>query len=134
MTNMTPKITTFLMFEGNAEEAMNYYTSIFEQSEITNLIRYGPNEHGNEGSVMKASFTLHGQTFMCIDSNIKHNFTFTPSISLFVNCDSEEEIDRVYNKLADGGEPLMAIGSYGFSTKFGWVKDKFGVTWQLNLA
>lgn len=134
MTNAVPKIRTFLMFEGKAEEAMNYYTSIFDQSEIVSIRRYGVNEHGDEGTVMQASFTIHGQTFMCIDSNVKHNFTFTPSISLFIDCDTEAEIDTVYAKLAEVGKPLMPLGAYGFSTKFGWVQDQFGVSWQLNLA
>lgn len=76
------KVTPFLMFEGNAEEAMNYYTSLIEGSKITSIVRYGANESGTEGSVMQATFTLKDQEFMCIDSNVKHQFTFTPSFSL----------------------------------------------------
>ncbi|MFD6440121.1 VOC family protein [Peribacillus sp. NPDC060186] len=127
------KVTPFLMFQGNAEEAMNYYTSLIEESEITSITRYGANEAGAEGSVMRATFTLKGQEFMCIDSNIKHEFTFTPSISLFITCDTEEEIDRIYESLTDGGEVLMPLADYSFSQKFGWVADKFGVSWQLTL-
>ncbi|MBS4191987.1 VOC family protein [Bacillus sp. FJAT-49705] len=127
------KITPFLMFQGNAEEAMNYYTALIEDSSITSIIRYGPNQGGQEGSVMKATFSLKGQEFMCIDSNIKHEFTFTPSFSLFITCDNEEEIDRLYGSLSEGGGVLMALDNYGFSKKFGWINDKFGVSWQLTL-
>ena len=134
MENKKQKITTFLMFSGQAEEAMNFYVSLFDQSEIVSIKRYGPNEPGAEGSVQQATFTLGGQTFMCIDSNVKHDFTFTPAISLFVTCDTEEEIDRVFAKLSEGGVVYMPLAAYPFSKKFGWVGDKFGVSWQLSLA
>lgn len=127
------KVTPFLMFEGNAEEAMNYYTSLIEGSKITSIVRYAANESGTEGSVMQATFTLKDQEFMCIDSNVKHQFTFTPSFSIFLTCDSEEEIDRLYSSLTDGGQVMMPLGDYFFSKKFGWVSDKFGVSWQLTL-
>ncbi|WP_369899630.1 VOC family protein [Bacillus manliponensis] len=125
------KVTPFLMFEGNAEEAMNYYTSLIEDSHIINISRYGANQQGTEGSVMLATFSLKGQEFMCIDSNVKHKFTFTPSFSLFLTCDSEEELERLYENLKDG-DALMPIGDYGFSKRFGWIVDKYGVSWQLN--
>jgi predicted 3-demethylubiquinone-9 3-methyltransferase (glyoxalase superfamily) len=128
------KIITFLMFEGQAEEAMNFYISLFKDSAILNITRYGPNESGAEGSVVHATFTLNGQEFMCIDSSVKHQFTFTPAISLYVTCESEAEIDRLYKELSDGGEVLMPLDAYPFSQKFGWVADRFGVTWQLTLA
>ncbi len=128
------KVTPFLMFqEGNAEEAMNFYTSLIEDSEIKSIIRYGANQGGEEGTVMKAVFSLKGQEFMCIDSNIKHEFTFTPSFSIFITCDTEKEIDHLYEKLSEGGGALMPIGDYGFSQKFGWLVDRFGVSWQLDL-
>ncbi|CAH1198863.1 MULTISPECIES: VOC family protein [Paenibacillus] len=134
MAKIGPKIKTFLMFEGQAEEAMNFYVSLFEDSEITSIQRYGPNEDGPEGSLHQATFKLAGQTFMCIDSYVKHAFSFTPAISLFVECESDEEIERTFAKLLDGGTVYMPLGAYPFSSKFGWVGDKFGVTWQLNLA
>ena len=127
------KITTFLMFNGRAEEAMNLYTSLFKQSEILSVTRYGANEAGAEGSVQHATFMLNGQEFMCIDSNAQHAFTFTPSISLYVRCDTEEEIDVVFAKLSQDGQIYMPLDRYSFSAKFGWVSDKFGVSWQLNL-
>ncbi|MEN1936150.1 VOC family protein [Paenibacillus sp. 102] len=134
MKNSKQKITTFLMFDGNAEEAMNLYTSLFERSEIIAISRYDANGPGKEGTVMHAAFTLNGQQFMCIDSNVKHDFTFTPSMSLYVNCDTEEEINEVFNKLSQGGEVLMPLAAYPFSKKFGWLNDKYGVSWQLTLS
>ncbi|KZE75819.1 VOC family protein [Paenibacillus elgii] len=133
MGNAKQKITTFLMFEGKAEEAMNFYITLFDRSEIISMQQYGPNEAGAEGTVVQALFSLNGQVFMCIDSSVKHNFTFTPSMSLYVTCDTEAEIERVFGRLSDGGSVLMPLGAYPFSEKFGWVQDKFGVSWQLNL-
>jgi predicted 3-demethylubiquinone-9 3-methyltransferase (glyoxalase superfamily) len=128
------KVTPFLMFQdGKAEEAMNYYISIIDGSEITKIVRYGANESGDEGTVMQATFSIKGQEFMCIDSNLKHEFSFTPSFSIFITCDSEEEINHLYQKLSEGGQALMPIGDYGFSQRFAWLNDRFGVSWQLNL-
>jgi predicted 3-demethylubiquinone-9 3-methyltransferase (glyoxalase superfamily) len=122
------------MFEGKAEEAMTLYTSLFEDAEILAISRYGPDEAGAAGTVQHATFSLAGQLFMCIDSTEKHEFTFTPSISLFVQCETEDEIDRLYAALSERGEaPRMPLGSYGFSAEFGWLVDRYGVSWQLNL-
>ena len=89
------KAVPFLMFqEGKAEEAMNYYVSNIKDSKITSITHYGANEGGDEGTVMQATFTIKGQEFMCIDSNLNHGFTFTPSFSIFITCDSEEEMDN----------------------------------------
>lgn len=134
MSNTNQKITTFLMFEGKAEEAMNFYTSLFDQSEIVSISRYDENGPGKEGTVIQATFTLHGQEFMCIDSYVNHNFTFTPAMSLYVTCNTEEEIETAFNKLAEDGAVLMPLGAYPFSEKFGWLNDKYGVSWQLTLA
>lgn len=128
------KITPFLMFQnGKAEEAMNYYTSVIQDSKITSIVHYGENESGEEGTVMHATFSLKGQEFMCIDSNVKHEFTFTPSFSIHITCDSEEEIASLYEKLITDGVALMPLGDYGFSRKFAWLNDQFGVSWQLTL-
>ncbi|SDD43931.1 VOC family protein [Actinokineospora iranica] len=128
------KVTTFLMFQGQAEEAMTCYTSLFDDAEILTIDRWGANSPGTEGSVRIATFSLGGQQVMCIDSTVQHAFTFTPSISLYAQCDTEAEIDRLYAALSDGGQPLMPLSDYGFSTKFGWTNDRFGVSWQLNLV
>jgi predicted 3-demethylubiquinone-9 3-methyltransferase (glyoxalase superfamily) len=130
---MARTVTTFLMFEGKAEEAMTFYTSLFEGSEVRHVERYGPGGPGAEGTVKLAEFTLAGQRLLCIDSPVKHAFTFTPSASLFVECEDEAELDRVFAQLSAGGAVLMPPGDYGFSTKFAWVNDRFGVSWQLNL-
>lgn len=122
-----PKATTFLMFAGQAEEAMSFYTSLFEGSEVNQIM------HHADGSVLFATFTIKGQMFMCIDSTVKHDFTFTPAISLFITCDTEREIDEVYSKLTQEGAVLMPLGPGPASEKFAWVNDKYGVSWQLNL-
>lgn len=127
------KITPFLMYEGRAEEAMEFHVSLFDDSEIVDVRRYGPGEDGPEGTVEQATFTLAGESFMAIDSPQEHEFGFTPSISFFVQCDSEAEIDGLYEELAENGEALMPLDSYPFSEKFGWVEDEYGVSWQLNL-
>ena len=131
---MARKVTTHLMFEGAAEEAITFYTSLFGDSEITQVERYGPGEQGKEGTVKLASFTLAGRDFLCIDSPVEHRFTFTPAMSLFVDCESEAELDAAFDRLSDGGKVLMPVGNYGFSSRFGWLSDRFGVSWQLNLA
>lgn len=134
MTTSAQKITPLLMFLGNAEEAMHFYVSLFDQSAVLNIQRYGPNEPGREGSVEHATFSLNGQQFMCIDSNVQHDFTFTPALSLSVACDTEAEIDRLFARLSERGRVLMPLGAYPFSEKFAWVSDSYGVSWQLTLA
>jgi predicted 3-demethylubiquinone-9 3-methyltransferase (glyoxalase superfamily) len=130
---MARKVSTHLMFDGVAEEAMNFYVSLFGGSKIVSVERYGPGEQGPDGTVKVATFILCGREFICIDSPIKHEFTFTPSMSLFVDCESEAELEEVFSRLSTGGQVLMPLDNYGFSTKFGWVKDRFGPSWQLNL-
>ena len=128
MKSMRP----FLMFEGNAEAAMNLYVVVFPGAAILEIARYGAGEPGAEGSVKLASFSVAGQIVLCIDSPAKHAFTFTPASSLFVECESEEEIDRIAAALGDGGGVLMPLADYGFSRRFTWLNDRFGVSWQLN--
>lgn len=127
-----PTITTFLMFSGQAEEAIDFYVGLFENSKIVSIKRYGPGEMGREGTVYQAVFSLNGRDFMCIDSPVKHDFTFTPAISLYVSCADEGKIDRYFKALADGGQVFMPLDKYPFSKKFGWLADQFGVSWQLN--
>jgi predicted 3-demethylubiquinone-9 3-methyltransferase (glyoxalase superfamily) len=126
-------ITTFLMFTGKAEEAINLYVSLFPDSKILSLERYGEGESGKAGSVKHAVFLLNGVEFMAIDSEDVHGFSFTPSMSLFVKCKSEEEIDNLFSKLSRDGQIMMPLDQYPFSKKFGWIADKFGVSWQLSL-
>jgi predicted 3-demethylubiquinone-9 3-methyltransferase (glyoxalase superfamily) len=129
---MANKILTYLMFEGKAEEAINFYVSLFPDSEVVDLNRY---EEGDlKGKLQLGYFNLNDQPFMAIDSPAVHDFTFTPAISIFVECESEEELDKVFGQLNEGGKALMPLDDYGFSKKFGWTEDKYGVSWQLNLA
>ncbi|MBM7540216.1 VOC family protein [Amphibacillus cookii] len=130
MTTVRP----FLMFTGQAEEAMRLYVDSFDDAEINELQRYGHNEIGKIDKVQQAVFTIHGQTIICTDSIVEHQFDFTPSTSLFVECDSLEELERVYHKLITDGEILMPLDQYGFSEKFVWFNDRFGVSWQLNFS
>ena len=113
---------------------MNFDVSLLPNSAVTSLERYGAGGPGAEGSVKRATFTLNGREFMCIDSPAKHAFTFTPAMSLFVGCSSEAEVDTLFAKLSQGGSVLMALAAYPFSRRFGWCVDQFGVSWQLNLA
>jgi predicted 3-demethylubiquinone-9 3-methyltransferase (glyoxalase superfamily) len=126
-------VRPFLMFEGRAEEAMNFYVSLVPRSEIVEITRYGPGEAGPEGSVMRAIFSLAGQPVLCTDSFVKHDFSFTPAFSLFVACDSEEEIVGLFAGLSSGGTTLMPLGDYGFARRFVWFNDRYGVSWQLML-
>jgi predicted 3-demethylubiquinone-9 3-methyltransferase (glyoxalase superfamily) len=130
---MARAVSTFLMFEGVAEEAMNFYVSLFSDAEVIRIERYGAGERGRENSVKKADFRLGKQNFTCSDSAVQHAFSFTPSMSIFVDCENEAELDTLYQHLSTDGEVLMPLGKYWFSTKFGWVNDHFGVSWQLNL-
>ena len=113
------KIIPFLWFDGKAEEAMNFYISIFKNSKLINLKRYGESESGQEGSVMSVTFQLDGQEFIALNGGPQ--FKFTPAISFFVNCETQIEVDELWEKLSIGGE---AQGP-------GWVKDKYGVSWQI---
>jgi predicted 3-demethylubiquinone-9 3-methyltransferase (glyoxalase superfamily) len=127
------EITTFLMFEGNAEQAMNFYISLFPESAIKSISRYEENEDGPAGTVRLALFSLNGQEFICIDSAVKHGFSFTPAMSLYVRCDRESDVDKLYAGLTEGGQVLMPLGEYPFSRKYAWVNDKYGVSWQISL-
>lgn len=124
----------FLMFQGGvAQAALDFYFSIFPDSGIVRVEKYTEGEPGPVDTIKMAVFTLCGCEFMCSDSPIDHKFSFTPSSSTFVEFDSPEEQERVFNILAEGGEVLMPLDNYGFSEKFGWVNDRFGVSWQLNV-
>jgi predicted 3-demethylubiquinone-9 3-methyltransferase (glyoxalase superfamily) len=132
---MPKQIAPFLMFQdGNAEEAMTFYTSLFDDGRIVEVTKYGAGGPGPEGTVMTARFALAGQEFYCSDSFVRHDFTFTPSFSVWIETESEEELERLFAALAEGGAQLMPLGDYGFSRRFGWVNDRFGVSWQLNLS
>jgi predicted 3-demethylubiquinone-9 3-methyltransferase (glyoxalase superfamily) len=117
---MQKKITTFLTFNDQAEEAMNLYTSLIPNSKITSTRRYGEAGPGPEGSLMTGTFELDGQEFMALNGG--PSFVFAQGISLFVECETQEEVDRLWDKLSEGG---------GQEHPCGWVTDKFGVSWQI---
>ncbi len=127
------KITPFLMFTGEAGAALDFYVATFPGAELLSIERHGADGPGIEGTVLRAVISITGQQLICMDSPPVHDFGFTPSISMFVECDDETMIDRLWSKLGEGGTPLMPIGDYGFSRKFAWLNDRFGVSWQLNL-
>jgi predicted 3-demethylubiquinone-9 3-methyltransferase (glyoxalase superfamily) len=131
---MPKQISPFLMFTGDAEQAMTFYTSLFDDGRIVELTRFGPDGPGAEGTVQRGRFALAGQDFLCTDSPPVHDFSFTPSFSIWIETESEEEIQRLFAALSDGGTQLMPLDDYGFSRHFGWVNDRFGVSWQLNLT
>ena len=113
------KITPFLWFDGKAEEAMNFYVSIFKNSKIGKVTRYGAGGPGPAGSVMSATFQLEGQDFFALNGGPQ--FTFTPAISFFVNCETQPDVDELWEKLSAGGK----------KERCGWLKDKYGLSWQI---
>jgi predicted 3-demethylubiquinone-9 3-methyltransferase (glyoxalase superfamily) len=131
-------LSTCLMFVGDqygrAEEAMNLYISLFEKSGVVAIERYGAGEEESEGTIKRARFSLAGREFMAMDSGREHPFTFTPAISIFVDCHRVDEVDELFAKLSDQGTVLMELQAYPFSARSGWLQDRFGVSWQLNLA
>ncbi|HEV2956583.1 MAG TPA: VOC family protein [Xanthobacteraceae bacterium] len=113
------KITPFLWFDGKAEEAAKFYTSIFKDSKITKVTRYGEAGPGPKGSAMSVTFQLEGQEFFALNGGPQ--FTFSPAISFFVNCETQGEVDALWDKLSAGGA----------KNRCGWLTDQFGVTWQI---
>jgi predicted 3-demethylubiquinone-9 3-methyltransferase (glyoxalase superfamily) len=130
------KITPFLWFDTQAEEAVNFYTSVFKNSEVGKMARYdeaAAKASGRPvGSVMTASFQLEGQEFVALNGGPV--FKFNPSISFFVNSKEESEVVELYEKLSAGGAVLMPLDKYPFSDKYAWIQDKYGVSWQLILS
>lgn len=139
------RIATFLTFVGDqcgkAEEAINFYTSVFPNSEIKKITKYAEGEAGGTPALIKYGlFTLNGVVYGVSESNYNHAWSFTPGVSLFVECNSESEMDTLFEQLSsNGGQvmvPLDDYGSenYGFGKKFGWCEDRYGISWQLNLS
>jgi predicted 3-demethylubiquinone-9 3-methyltransferase (glyoxalase superfamily) len=122
------------MFTGEASAALELYGAIFSEFRVDAIERYGPNEAGPEGSVRRADVTFGRHKLIVIDSPVKHAFTFTPAMSLFVECESTAALDAAFAQLAEGGKIYMPLADYGFSQRFGWCTDRFGVSWQLNLS
>jgi predicted 3-demethylubiquinone-9 3-methyltransferase (glyoxalase superfamily) len=119
---------------GKAREAMNLYGSLFEHLRIFAIERYGADEEEREGTINQARSSLVRRAFIAMDSGRRHPFTFTPAISIFVDCDRERELDQLYSGLLDGGMVLMPLQEYPLSDTFAWLQDRYGVSWQLNLT
>jgi predicted 3-demethylubiquinone-9 3-methyltransferase (glyoxalase superfamily) len=119
--------------DGRAQAALDLYCATFPDTRAVSVERYAEGEGGPVGTIKVAMFMLCGREFMCSDSPVKHGFSFTPSTSTFVDFDSSAELERVFAALSEGGQVLMPLGNYGFSQRFGWLNDRFGVSWQLNL-
>jgi predicted 3-demethylubiquinone-9 3-methyltransferase (glyoxalase superfamily) len=113
------KITPFLWFNNNAEEAINFYSTIFKNSKTVSVTRYGEGGPAPKGTLMSATFELEGQKFMALNGGPQ--FNFTPAISFFVNCETQEEVDELWEKLSEGGA----------EERCGWLKDKYGMSWQI---
>jgi len=131
MTTATP----FLMFQGGVgREAVDFYVSLFEDGEILDLETYPAGGPAPEGTIMRGRFRVAGQEFFVSDSYIDHAFDFTPSLSVWVEAETPDAQEALVAALAEGGATLMPLDNYGFSTRFAWVNDRFGVSWQINLA
>ena len=140
------KTTTFLTFVGEycgkAEEAINFYVSIFPNSEVKNIIKYSEGEAGGTPELIKHGvFILNDVEYMVSESNYDHAWSFTPGVSIFVSCDTEDQIQTLFETLSSNDGQVMVpldnyrgIGDYGFGKKFGWCEDKYGISWQLNLS
>jgi predicted 3-demethylubiquinone-9 3-methyltransferase (glyoxalase superfamily) len=113
------KITPFLWFDGRAEEAMNFYVSVFKNSKVVSVSRYGEGGPGPKGTAMSVKFQLDGQEFFGLNGGPQ--FTFSPAISFFVNCETQQEVDELWEKLSEGGK----------KERCGWLKDKYGLSWQI---
>lgn len=130
---MSPKAATHLMFVGEAAAALELYAAVFPGFRVQQVERYQAGEAGPAGTIKVAEASLLGHRLVVIDSPIRHDFTFTPAMSLFVDFDAAAELDAAFAALSASGSVLMPLDDYGFSRRFGWCQDRFGVSWQLNL-
>ena len=129
MATMRP----FLMFSGNAESTINFYTSVFEDCKILSIERFGNTEGAANNKIKQAVLLLNGLEIVFMDSTINHDFTFTPAISFQITFETEEKLTSVFERLTADGQILMPLSRYPFASKFAWVNDKFGISWQFNL-
>ena len=130
MTTATP----FLMFQGGVgREAVEFYVSLFDDGEILDLDLYPAGMPAPEGTIMRGRFRIAGQTFLVSDSFVDHEFGFTPSLSVWIDAETADAQEALVTALGEGGDTLMPLDNYGFSSRFAWVNDRFGVSWQVNL-
>lgn len=126
------KILPFLWFDDQAEEAVRFYTSLFKNSSLGTITRFGDDVPGPKGKVITIDFKLAGLDFMALNGGPE--FKFTPAVSFFVTCQTPEEVDGLWKALSEGGFALMELAQYPFSEKFGWVQDRYGLSWQISLT
>jgi predicted 3-demethylubiquinone-9 3-methyltransferase (glyoxalase superfamily) len=126
------KVSTFVMFQGQAQQAIDLYSELFAGFKVQQVQHY---DDSNDGPlrIRQAFIDFDRQNLVFTDSPISHDFGFTPAVSLFINFATDAELERVFARLAEGGEVLMPIDDYGFSARFGWLNDRFGLSWQLNV-
>lgn len=127
------KVKTHLMFQGKAQEAVDLYSSVFKEFKVGSIVPYGEGEQVTAGAFKMAEVSFAGHALLIFDSPPVHDFSFTPSMSLFVDFDTVEELETAFEKLSEEGQVMMPLDDYGFSKQYGWVADRFGVSWQLNL-
>jgi len=125
-------VSTHLMFQGDAIDALETYSTIFSDFIVESVERHD-DEQGNPGGIKRATVSFAGHRLIVLGSPPVHEFDFTPSMSLFVDLDRKEVLEKIFAQLSEGGNVMMPLDDYGFSKRFGWVSDRFGVSWQLNL-
>lgn len=130
---MAARVTTAVMFQGEAQAALDFYAAVIPGASYEVAERWAAGQAATGATVKQAKLRLPGQELLVTDSPIKHAFSFTPSISLFLDCEDEAQLAWLFGKLSEGGSVLMPPDNYGFSAKFAWVADRFGLSWQLNL-
>jgi len=126
-------VKTHMMFQGDGEKAVDLYASVFKDFQVGGVERYGEGEPVPAGTLKAAQVSFAGHELILFNSPPMHDFTFTPSISLYIDLETPEELEAAFAKLAAGGAVMMPLDDYGFSKRFGWLADRFGVSWQLNL-
>ena len=127
------QFATYLLFQGEAEEAFHYYQRVFPEAEALAINRYPADAGEMAGKLLPTRLTIAGYTLMLADSPNPNEFSFTPSTSIYINFEDEDELMDVHDHLVAGGDVFMPLDDYGFSQQFAWIQDKFGVSWQLNL-
>lgn len=127
------KVITHIMFQGDAQKAIDLYLSIFKDFTVGNVERYGEGEQVAAGAFKMAEVSFAGHDFIIFNSPPVHDFSFTPTMSIFVDFDTADELETAFARLSEAGQVMMPLGDYGFSKRYGWVADRFGLSWQLNL-
>ena len=130
---MSNSVATHLMFYGSASKAIKLYKSVFKEFKIQDLQKYGDSDGAMAGKVKLARIEFAGHDLIIIDSPAVHNFTFTPAMSIFIDFEDVADLERAFKVLSENGKVFMPLDNYGFSIRFGWVQDRYGVSWQLNL-